>query len=717
MVCEADGISRRLEAAMLSVQVLAISERPDVLEQVRELGRANSRTLGFLPVGAYEHCARNDEILVATANSTVVGYLLFRRRKRSHSVAITHLCVDESYRRQSVARSLVEALKHRERQATGIDLWCRRDYSAAAVWPKLGFIARAEREGRAGDLVHWCFRSAEAAQREFLWVEDEGTTTIAAIDAVVFFDLIPDDGLPTPSTRRNRGDSRALLADWLQPHIDLCVTAELENEIQKAPTPERREAARTHRRRSFRELPTDDAAFQQALVGLAPLLPGRTLEPDRRQIARAASADADSFITKDREILSKRHKIYDAVGVSIVSPAEFVVQIDSQLNQGNYRAARVDGSLFESQRLTELPDDIMIRFLNSSGGERKAALRGILQKSLVDPASSQVRVVRSEQGDDVALFAFRLDLDGSLRELAVDVIRVVARPRVAPVLAHAIAKTIVLASISAGCASTRVVDSAVSQLSASALRALGFRRDKHSWLKLHNRAVAPGARMASALRGRPFVESASAEYARVLGDAIDHSISTSNVEDLLAAERLLWPAKFEDLTLPCYVIPIRPSWAMHLFDSELASRDLFGASAELAFSDENVYYRAAKPSTVLAPARALWYVSSNPRFPGSGAIRAASYVDEVRIDKPKALLRDYERIGVFRWEHLLQIAGGRSDRDIMAIRFSRAEPLSKPLGFSEFQELLAHHGQKRNQLQSITKISSACHFDTYRRAQ
>ncbi len=37
------------------------------------------------------------------------------------------------------------------------------------------------------------------------------------------------------------------------------------------------------------------------------------------------------------------------------------------------------------------------------------------------------------------------------------------------------------------------------------------------------------------------------------------------------------PAKITDADIPAFIVPVRAEWAMSLFDSEIASQDLFGA--------------------------------------------------------------------------------------------------------------------------------------------
>ena len=85
-------------------------------------------------------------------------------------------------------------------------------------------------------------------------------------------------------------------------------------------------------------------------------------------------------------------------------------------------------------------------------------------------------------------------------------------------------------------------------------------------------------------------------------------------------------------------------------------------------------------------------------------VRACSFLDEMVIDKPKVLYRQFERLGVYQWEHVFETADKDIDNDIMAIRFSNTELLTNPISWEALQFVLAGSGCK-SQIQSPTAIS------------
>lgn len=152
-------------------------------------------------------------------------------------------------------------------------------------------------------------------------------------------------------------------------------------------------------------------------------------------------------------------------------------------------------------------------------------------------------------------------------------------------------------------------------------------------------------------------------------------------------ERRFWPAKVYGEGVSCYVIPIRPGWATHLFDEQLAAGDMFGAFAHLALNRENVYYRRIKNGAFQLPARILWYVSKEESLPGTMAIRACSRLVSVEIDSAKELFSRYRRLGIYEWRDVLKTAEDVPTGQIMALRFADTENFTNPVSLSTLQDL------------------------------
>lgn len=221
----------------------------ETLGQVKALGRSNRATLGFLPEGAFDQACHKGRILVAIDGERALGYLLYR--VTGNQAKITHLCVEESCRKNRVAAELLQLLQKEVKHLEAISLLCRRDFEAHGVWPRLGFAPIAEKPGRGRDrklLTLWQLTIRPPSLFTLAFEKEAAGKLTAAIDANIFFDLFSDDA--------ESEESKSLVADWISDSLSLVVTDELLIEINRAPTQEMRDRNR-RLFRTFRSLETD----------------------------------------------------------------------------------------------------------------------------------------------------------------------------------------------------------------------------------------------------------------------------------------------------------------------------------------------------------------------------------------------------------------------------------------------------------------------------
>ena len=183
-----------------------------------------------------------------------------------------------------------------------------------------------------------------------------------------------------------------------------------------------------------------------------------------------------------------------------------------------------------------------------------------------------------------------------------------------------------------------------------------------------------------------------------------------DVATISKIEKILWPLEFEDNEIPCFIISIRPKFAQHLFDHEIASADMFGANIDLAMNQEAIYYRSTRNSGGLQePGRLLWYVSKADNIPQSGELRSASRLEEISIQPAKDAYRQFRRFGVFSRHDVLKIAKGNPASNVMALRFSGSLPLIHKVIWTDLQVALREHGIKSTLLSPV-KIPSKLYF-------
>jgi hypothetical protein len=168
--------------------------------------------------------------------------------------------------------------------------------------------------------------------------------------------------------------------------------------------------------------------------------------------------------------------------------------------------------------------------------------------------------------------------------------------------------------------------------------------------------------------------------------------------------RKFFPLKFSDLEIPCYIIPIKPYWAGQLFDTYISGASLFGALPDKIWNIENVYYRNPKPVTEIAPARILWYASTDKQVERSNAIIASSYLDEVMTDKPKILFQKNKHYGIYEWKNIYDLCKQNIENDIRALHFCNTEIFHNPIKLPQIRKIFIANGKKENTFTSPVKV-------------
>ncbi len=131
--------------AQIEIAIEQIDPTSPHLPTVMALGRANTKTLGFLRDSAFVDYAKRRGILVALApEGDCIGYVMYRCPRQQ--ITIAHLCIDKLWRGKGVAKRLVEYLSQNHKELYGIGLWCRRDYSIS----KYGLKRKAGLNRRIG---------------------------------------------------------------------------------------------------------------------------------------------------------------------------------------------------------------------------------------------------------------------------------------------------------------------------------------------------------------------------------------------------------------------------------------------------------------------------------------------------------------------------------------------------------------------------------------
>ncbi|MFN6498041.1 MAG: GNAT family N-acetyltransferase [Nostoc sp. DedQUE01] len=688
------------------IKIEQIDDTSPHLPAVIELWRPNRTTLGFFPQGAFVERAKNRQILVALdPQAGCIGYLLYR-----HSydrITIVHLCVDGEHQNKKVARLLVNHLKQITKEKyRGIGLNCRRDYDLGGMWSKLGFVHQYEKEGKSKDkklLTFWWFDHGHQNLFSNTHIDKLESKLCVVIDANIFFNLYRDED-------SSNEESRLLLADWLEPDLELCITDEIFNYISLISDDKERESQIKLAKR-FISLPCLSQNLDKTCEKLQEFIYQNNIvihELDVRHLSRAIASESHVFVTNKKELLNIADEIYNIFRLSILTLNELLIQLDELRNKPDYQPVRLAGTLLKQVLVKRGQEDLLTNYFTYiNQGETKTVFQQQLRRFIAEVDKFDCYIVVEGENQPLALFVYGKH---KKNELEVPLLRVGNNHLSATLARHLIFQS-VLHSANENRQFTRINDLSLDETVITAIQEDNFIRVNNGWLKVN----LPFAETASQLSIRlaTLASNLGQEYNFCI--QIADSLNTNNlIKDIQTSaniERFLFPGKIIYAEIPNFIIPIKPRWAQDLFDSDLARQTLFGSKIELAFNREAVYYRSVRNSRGLkAPCRIIWYVSQDDynSYYGVSSVRACSFVDEIIIDQPKNLYQRFQRLGVYKLADIINVNQDKNG-NIMAIRFSNTELFNYPVLLNKIQQII----NKKESFQSVYKISKDCFYKLY----
>ena len=628
------------------------------VDAVDRLMKANSATLGFLPREALRAHLQKGWVLGAEcSDGSLAAYILFANRTRD--VRVAHVCVCREFRGKGLARELMERLAtdSRNQGLLSLELHCRRDFDANAMWKNLGFIPWGEKPGRAKSgttLTLWRRELVQSNQMPLVFDGAGHGEIDVVMDAQVVFDLETpdDDGPATPS--------KALLSDFLADELNLKITDETLVEIDRDDIDERRNRSRQQALR-FQQVPYDDHSFRQIKVALEQVLPTASDNDlsDIKQLAKAAASNAAYFATRDKTLLGKLQVINELTGLHVRSPAHVIVEIYDRM-AGTREAERISGPDVDWRPLStsELQSFESRTFLRE--GERKHHFKQKLDVHLSSPRSSMCDVLRFT-GATVAIRVLSVD-EGKV--LNVRLARVTHRTHdrlVEPYFVMAL----VLKAVQTGAQVIVVDGDEVSNRLAQHYRTFGFVEHGGSLVRFCIPAV---------LRRNEVLD--RMESLRPGSSSVFSGMEPGELE------RRCSPLCLTDFEQSFLIIPIRPGYALNIVDFRRSAGDLYGGDPSRLLRPDNVYYRSARTfKNLKPPARILWYVSND------GSIAGSSHLDCVEVGPAKDIFRKHQKRGTLDRKAVVRIAKGDPEGEVMALSFSDTHPFPMRISLDEIREI------------------------------
>ena len=648
------------------------------MNQVIEMGDKNRDTLGFFPKKAFLNQAEDGNIIIAVADDTCVGYLLFRKVKTQNRISITHLCVDKNFRNKEVGQRLVAHLINNTKEWGGIGLYCRRDYESNSFWEHIGFKFFHEKQGRGKD----------GAILTYFWYEQKGTSLfkyfeeksiqskpyLAIMDMNVLIKYYEDPNHP-------------LRANYLLEDLTLAITPETRIEINRDENSNRRKEM-LQNISLFPELTSDSNQVEQIYTilksELSIILSDQT-RSDLMQIAHAIASKANFFITNDLTIIRKlKDNVLTKFGLHIISIDDLIIYFDRLINNAAYETNRLAGSLITISRIESGMADDLAELFHRITNENKKAFREKLAKYLSDPANYETNIVYTQDHIPIGLFVIKRSFDERSFEIPLISIK---KNQLSPALESQIIFWIVTQAISENKLIIKISDRNISSELFIALRDNSFIKFDNDWEKLNLVGIKTINEINEEIKETDFLGTN-----KIVAYVIDNfkNIENSQNESMnVSFEKLLWPVKVPYLDIPNYLVPIHADWAMDLFDYKLGNQTLFGSDPTRAFRMENVYYRSAHTKIPTPSSRILWYVSKDryKKYQNVMAIRACSYVEDVIIGSPKTLFKKFEKLGVYNWENIRNTVEDVEKNEVLSFRFGRTELFKTPISLADYKKI------------------------------
>jgi len=662
-----------------------------------KLGDDNSKTLGFLPYVAFEKYSKQNQLFGVFDNSSneLYGYLLYRIS--FNKVTIVHCCINSNHRNKNIAKILVDYLKKITKQYDGIKLSCRNDYKIDHVWESFNFVPVKEKKGRSKKglpLTVWWYPHHQTDLLSLISDYELNNKIVAVIDTNIFIDIKDE----------REQESLALNSDWLLSEAILYVTREIQVEINRAKTLEIKESSRKLLS-FFKVLPfRNEAEFKKILTEIQLQFPEKNKtqndKSDLNHLAYSIVAGAEYFITRDQNLLNSK-TFFKKYNLMIYRPSEFISRLDENMQTAKYKPQQLIGTSISSKRITAKNiDDYVSLFLNVS--EKKTHFQKIIRNSLSFPKKFELLTVSKKQ----EVLAFIILDRTHPNKLRIPLLRFL-KSSLKNTLSKYLLYKAMLSAISEKRFFVEITEEYLDNDLINTIREARFEKIENKWLKLNLQGILKKKSLAKVL-GKTTQDNTL--LITKLIDKITNKKEFQNSETIKTynIERHLAPLKIEDLDIATFIVPIKPQWAEVLFnDNSKEKLPLYEPDYELLLNSENIYYRSAIPKILESPSRILWYSSENKSTGGKGKIIASSYIDEVFIDTPKKLYKQFEQLGIYTWDQVYATAGKKDN--LMAFVFSDTELFKEPVSLFKINNLFKEKENKNFMVAAPIKIQ----IDTY----
>ncbi|MCP5061831.1 MAG: GNAT family N-acetyltransferase [Ignavibacteriae bacterium] len=678
-----------------------IKEQPEKFDEVLALHKANTKTLGFLPRQAFKEAVTKNEIIIAVdSNNNLAGYLLYYINKRGNFISITQFCVSSSFRKKGIAKLLFKRIIDKyNTKCRGVRVTCRADFSATKIWEKLGFTWEYEKPGRSksgSTLFVWWF---DFNHPDLFSIVDDNNKLKVVLDSNIVYDLMKPKNIKTQN-------SYALLSDWLNEDVDYYITDQLKNDISHNKNTKVRKMSKEFISQ-FKQLSSDHNKYY-IINDEVKTIYNKSLnsreESDIRHITRTINSDATYFLTKDGGIIDYSKEFFDRYSLLVLKPEEFIMQFSSLINNIDYQPSRLAGTTIQkkSPTIEELREIPTVFFQHTV--EKKREFENKVNFSLADKRNTAILI--KKENEKIVFYTTKESKD----KLEIQFFRYIRNLKNRTIINQIIHDIIYLAREKQ---KNEIIISETSitiELEAI-LKHHSFIKIGENYYKFIKDKIISFGNVLNYLQDNIKNNPLFLQYKTILSSYL------SDKKNAFQIEKFLFPLKIIDSNIPCFIVPIRPYWAMNLFNVKLAEQDLFGGDDKLLFNRENVYYRSGNKPTLRNNSRILWYISKgNKNFTETMNITASSYINDVEIDKPKILYKKHQHLGVYKWENIFETAKYNLDNNIMAFSFDLTENFNNSISRATLLQIYNKYLHRDFfSPQTPYKISENIYFEIYKK--
>ncbi len=405
---------------------------------------------------------------------------------------------------------------------------------------------------------------------------------------------------------------------------------------------------------------------------------------DLKQLCQAIASDSDFFITNDHEIRKIFSKtVKDNYGLIIVPPDELVLYFDELLNQSSYQESKLAGSSIKISKIIPSDVDYLINIFSHGFNQKSGVFRENLNRYISSPQTNQIFVVKTQDQTPLAIFVYTRTLADTVE---IPLFRILTND-LTEILASQLSLWIIRKTITEKGKYVIISDGTITKDISIFLEKSGFLKIGITWIKVIFSELLTSNQLIAHLKTKEYITLLHEEFVEQTTQRIENAINNQDYQEIVNLEKLFWPVKIIDGNIPTFVIPIKPIWAIDLFDYELGNSTLFGSDSTLILKIENVYYRSSSTHLPTCPSRVLWYVSKGKFFQNVMSIRCCSYVDETEINTPKELFKQYKKIGVYQWRELYKASKYDINHNLLAFRFSFNELFPNPIELSKYKNI------------------------------